>query len=169
MLAHYDQRTVGMQAYQLEGGFKPGDSRGTAFAVERRSAGAQALRDMIVRCLVESEHTPVGYPTVHVRDRSGLSMSPRHVDARRDRRPAECSHRCAAIQAVRASGRMTEEIAYFRENFDIFQNSLTTFGKPGCNHSRRGWLHGAQPTGDEPLPHWSVPRATTMRSASWQP
>src|SRR5215472_7210967 len=33
---------------EKEGGFKPGDSRGIAFAVERLSAGAQALRDMIV-------------------------------------------------------------------------------------------------------------------------
>ena len=48
--------------YQLEkeGGFKPGDSRGIAFAVERLSAGAQALRDMIVDAWFDSEETPIG-------------------------------------------------------------------------------------------------------------
>src|SRR5215468_10361808 len=56
--------------YQLEkeGAFKPGDSRGIAFAVERLSAGAQALRDMIVDAWFDSEETPVGYPMVNVRD-----------------------------------------------------------------------------------------------------
>ena len=56
--------------YQLEkeGGFAPGDSRGVAFAVERLSAGAQALRDMIVDAWFDSEQTPVGYPMVNVRD-----------------------------------------------------------------------------------------------------
>ena len=64
-------RCVGREPlYQLEkeGGFKPGDSRGIAFAVERLSAGAQALRDMIVDAWFDSEQTPVGYPMVNVRD-----------------------------------------------------------------------------------------------------
>ena len=47
---------------------KMGDSRGIAFAVERLSAGAQALRDMIVDAWFDSEQTPVGYPMVNVRD-----------------------------------------------------------------------------------------------------
>src|SRR5262249_22793830 len=54
-----------------EGGVKPGDSRGIAFAVERLSAGAQALRDMIVDAWFDSEQAQVGYPMVNVRDIEG--------------------------------------------------------------------------------------------------
>jgi len=37
-------------------------ARGIAFAVERLSAGAQALRDMIVDAWFDSEQAQVGYP-----------------------------------------------------------------------------------------------------------
>jgi hypothetical protein len=56
--------------YQLEkeGAFKRGDKRGIAFVTGRLSAGAQAVRDLIVDAWLESADTPVGYPMVNVRD-----------------------------------------------------------------------------------------------------
>ena len=56
--------------YQLEkeGGFRKGDQRGVAFATGRLSAGAQAIRDLIVDAWLASADAPVGYPMVNVRD-----------------------------------------------------------------------------------------------------
>jgi hypothetical protein len=56
--------------YQLEkeGGFKKGDKRGIAFATGRLSAGAQAVRDLILDAWLASANAPVGYPMVNVRD-----------------------------------------------------------------------------------------------------
>ena len=56
--------------YELEkeGGFKRGDPRGVAFTTSRLTAGATAVRDMIVQAWEESANTAVGYPPVNVRD-----------------------------------------------------------------------------------------------------
>jgi hypothetical protein len=52
---------------EKEGGFKKDDQRGVTFATERLSAGAQAIRDMIIDAWLASANTPVGYPMVNVR------------------------------------------------------------------------------------------------------
>ena len=56
--------------YELEkeGGFKRGNPRGVVFTTARLSAGATAVRDMIVEAWLASAYTPVGYPPVNVRD-----------------------------------------------------------------------------------------------------
>ena len=56
--------------YQIEkeGGFRKGDQRGIAFASGRLSAGAQAVRDLIVDAWLASAGAPIGYPMVNVRD-----------------------------------------------------------------------------------------------------
>jgi hypothetical protein len=57
-----------LYALEKEGGLKPGDPRGIAFATARLAAGATAVRDMIVDAWRQSAHTPVGYPMVNVHD-----------------------------------------------------------------------------------------------------
>ncbi len=54
--------------YALEqaGGFKPGDPRGKAFAVERVAAGAAALRDLVVMAWHASANGQIGYPAITV-------------------------------------------------------------------------------------------------------
>jgi hypothetical protein len=56
--------------YELEkaGGFKRGDTRGTAFAEARLAAGASALRDLIVMAWRESANEKVGWSPVRVSD-----------------------------------------------------------------------------------------------------
>jgi hypothetical protein len=53
---------------EKEGGFKTGDQRGVAFATARLSAGAQAVRDLIIDAWLASADAPVGYPMVNVHD-----------------------------------------------------------------------------------------------------
>ena len=47
---------------------KRGDERGIAFATAWLTAGAGAVRDMIVEAWLDSANTPVGYPMVNVHD-----------------------------------------------------------------------------------------------------
>ena len=56
--------------YRLEkaGGFKPGDPRGQAFAVERLAAGAAAMRDFTVSAWRASATSKVGWRPVSVAD-----------------------------------------------------------------------------------------------------
>lgn len=56
--------------YRLEkqGGFKPDDPRGIAFATARLALGASTVRDMIVDAWTGSADTGVGYPMVNERD-----------------------------------------------------------------------------------------------------
>ncbi|MBE7218863.1 MAG: S1/P1 Nuclease [Caulobacteraceae bacterium] len=56
--------------YQLwgAGGFQPGDPRGEAFALARVAAGADELRDLIVKAWNASASGSVGWPVVTVRD-----------------------------------------------------------------------------------------------------
>jgi hypothetical protein len=61
-------QVVPLYALEKEGGFRRGDPRGIAFATARLSAGATALRNMIVDAWLDSANTPVGYPMVNVRD-----------------------------------------------------------------------------------------------------
>jgi hypothetical protein len=57
-----------LYALEKDGGLKPGDPRGIAFATARLAAGATAVRDMIVEAWQQSADTPVGYPMVNLRD-----------------------------------------------------------------------------------------------------
>jgi hypothetical protein len=57
-----------LYALEKDGGLKPGDRRGIAFATARLAAGATAVRDMIVEAWQQSADTPVGYPMVNMRD-----------------------------------------------------------------------------------------------------
>jgi len=57
-----------LYALEKDGGLKPGDPRGIAFATTRLAAGATAVRDMIVEAWQQSADTPVGYPMVNLRD-----------------------------------------------------------------------------------------------------
>ena len=57
-----------LYALERDGGLKPGDRRGIAFATARLAAGATAVRDMIVDAWRQSADTPVGYPMVNLRD-----------------------------------------------------------------------------------------------------
>lgn len=59
---------IPLYSLEKEGAFKKGDPRGIAFATNRLTAGAAAVRDMIVQAWEESADTPVGYPMVNVRD-----------------------------------------------------------------------------------------------------
>ncbi len=59
-----------------EGGFKPGDSRGAAFATERVGAGAAELRDMIVLAWRASATAKVGWPEVSVADVESGKVDP---------------------------------------------------------------------------------------------
>ena len=61
-------RVEALHGIEKEGGFKKGDPRGIAFATERLSVGATAIRDTIVEAWLDSANTPVGYPMVNVRD-----------------------------------------------------------------------------------------------------
>ena len=57
-----------LYALERDGGLKPGDRRGIAFATARLAVGATAVRDMIVDAWRQSADTPVGYPMVNLRD-----------------------------------------------------------------------------------------------------
>lgn len=50
------------------GGFKPGDPRGRAFALERVAAGASELRDLVVKAWNASATGSLGRPPLYVRD-----------------------------------------------------------------------------------------------------
>ncbi len=56
--------------YQLwgAGGFQPGDARGKAFALERVAAGADELRDLVVKAWNASATGSIGRPPTYVRD-----------------------------------------------------------------------------------------------------
>ncbi len=64
--------------YQLwgEGGFKPGDPRGRAFALERVSAGASELRDLVIKAWNASADGTLGRPPSRVSVRDVLSGRP---------------------------------------------------------------------------------------------
>jgi hypothetical protein len=49
-----------LYALEKEGGFKRGDERGIAFATTLLTAGATAVRNMIVEAWLDSANTPVG-------------------------------------------------------------------------------------------------------------
>lgn len=74
-MAQYLLTTLGqvepLYALWRDGGFKPGDKRGAAFATTRVAAGAGMLRDLVVRAWRDSRNQTVGYPGVKVSDIEG--------------------------------------------------------------------------------------------------
>jgi hypothetical protein len=56
--------------YEMEkaGGLRPGDPRGTAFAVERLAAGASELRDLVVEAWRTSANRTIGWKPIAVQD-----------------------------------------------------------------------------------------------------
>ena len=61
-------RTEPLYALWDAGGFKPGDRRGRAFALERVAAGASELRDLVVKAWNASANGFIGRPPLFVRD-----------------------------------------------------------------------------------------------------
>jgi hypothetical protein len=59
-------KTEPLYALWKDGGFKPGDKRGAAFATERVAVGAARVRDLVVRAWHESSDQTVGYPGIKV-------------------------------------------------------------------------------------------------------
>jgi hypothetical protein len=62
------QQVVPFYEMEKAGGLKPGDPRGTAFAVERIAAGASELRDVIVEAWRASASRTIGWKPVAVQD-----------------------------------------------------------------------------------------------------
>jgi hypothetical protein len=62
------QQVVPFYDMEKVGGLKPGDPRGTAFAVERIAAGSSELRDMIVEAWRASANRQIGWKPVAVQD-----------------------------------------------------------------------------------------------------
>ena len=64
--------------YRLEkaGGFRDTDPRGTQFVLERLSAGASELRDLIIICWRESATVSIGWPAVKVAEVEAGTVDP---------------------------------------------------------------------------------------------
>jgi hypothetical protein len=60
-------KTEPLYALWTDGGFKPGDRRGVAFATERVAAAAGMLRDLVTKAWIASEDGSAGHPEISVR------------------------------------------------------------------------------------------------------
>lgn len=83
-LTHTNGFVVPLYRLWGQGGFKPGDARGAAFATERVGAGAAELRDMIVLAWRASGSAKVGWPEVSVADVEAGRVDPYEALAGKD-------------------------------------------------------------------------------------